>query len=188
MPLANPATHFGTVSRVLHWSVFVLFLYQFVGANVMTRLPRGAEVLGMDGNFFYNWHKSIGLSLLLLATVRIAWRRTVALPDWPASLTDVDRAIAHRLESALYWLMFLMPITGYLFVMAGGYGVKLFGVHDLDNPIGKQEWLAGWAQFAHVTLSYAIVIVVGWHVGLGLRKHVFERTGFLDRMLPFRRP
>ncbi len=187
MPLANPPTHFGTVSRVLHWSVFLLFVYQFVGANVMTRMSKGSEVLGMDGNFFYNWHKSIGLALLLLATVRIAWRRAATLPDWPESLSASERVISHRLETTLYWLMFLMPISGYVFVMAGGYGVKLFGIHDLDNPIGKQEALAAVARFTHVTLAYAVLVVVAWHVGLGIKKHVYDGTGFLNRMLPFRR-
>ena len=83
--------------------------------------------------------------------------------------------------------MFLMPVSGYLFVMAGGYGVKLFGVFDLPNPIGKVEWLAATSHFVHVVTSYVLVIVVGSHVGLGLKHHLFERDGFLNRMLPFRR-
>ena len=38
---------------------------------------------------------------------------------------------------------------------------------------------------AHIVISYVIVVVVSWHVGLGLKHHLFERDGFLRRMLPF---
>jgi cytochrome b561 len=99
----------------------------------------------------------------------------------------VERAISHRNETLLYGCMFLLPISGYLFVMAGGFGITLFGLHDLPNPIGKQEWLAAVARVAHSVVAYATVVVVAWHVGLGLKHHLFERDGFLNRMLPFSR-
>ena len=78
-----------------------------------------------------------------------------------------------------------MPVSGYLFVMAGDYGIKLFGWHELPNPIGKQEGLALVARIVHIVMGYVTVIVVAWHVGLGLKHQIFDRDRFLDRMLPF---
>ena len=69
--------------------------------------------------------------------------------------------------------------------MAGGYGVKLFGQFDLPNPIGKLEWLAATARVVHIMTAYALVIIAGSHAGLGLKHHIFDRDGFLRRMLPF---
>jgi len=185
--LKNTPTRYGFVTKLLHWSVFALIVYQFVGANLMGRLGRNGTVLGLNQDHFYNWHKSIGLVVLGVAVLRIAWRRTTPLPEWCPALTPAERAITQRLEAMLYALMFLLPVTGYLFVMAGGYGVRLFGVHDLPNPIGKQPVLALWAQGLHVLLTHALVVVAAWHVGLGLKKHVYEGTRFLYRMLPFTR-
>lgn len=185
--LKNTPARYGLVTKLLHWSVFALIVYQFVGANLMTRLGRSGTVMGLNQDHFYNWHKSIGLVILGVALARIAWRRTTPLPEWAAVLTPVERVISQRLEAWLYGLMFLLPITGYLFVMTGGYGVRLFGVVDLPNPIGKQPALAIWMQTAHVLLTYAAVVVASWHIGLGLKKHVFEGTRFLHRMLPFTR-
>ena len=187
MPLTNLPDRYGAVSKLLHWTVFVLFAYQFVGANIMTRLGRDARVLGMNGDFFYDWHKSIGLVLLGLAIARLIWRRTTPLPQWHPSLSEPERGIVHRLESWLYWLMFVLPVTGYLFVMAGGYGVKLFGITDLPNPIGKQPSWSGIVWTLHVLFAYVLLVVIAWHVGLVLKKHVFERTGLANRMLPFRK-
>jgi len=187
MPLKNTSTRYGSVTRFFHWSIFALFVYQFLGANIMTRLGRDATAFGMDGNFYYNWHKSIGLVLLVLAIARFIWRKTTPLPRWDPSLTKPERAISARLETWLYVLMFALPLSGFLYVMAGGYGIKLFGLLDLPNPIGKQPAWSGLVWTLHVVLAYAALIVIAWHVGLGIKKHVFEKSGLMNRMLPFRK-
>lgn len=187
MQLLNSPTGFGTASKFLHWAVFLLFTYEYVVANMMLRLKQGDTLLGFTQGTLYNWHKSIGLVLLLLALLRITWRRTVALPDWAPTLTPAERTMSGWTESVLYWCMFLMPVSGYLFVMAGGYGVKLFGIVDLPNLIGINETLASAARLVHVLTSYGIVLAVGLHVGSALRHHLLEGDGFLKRMLPFSR-
>lgn len=185
--LKNTPTRYGLVSKFLHWSVFLLIVYQFFGANIMSRLGRDGTLLGLNQDDFYNWHKSIGLMVLAVALLRITWRRTTPLPEWAQVLTPAERTISSRLEFWLYALMFLLPITGYLYVMTGGYGVKLFGRFDLPNPIGKHPTAAVWAQTAHVLLTYAAVVVASWHIGLGLKKHVYDGTRYVYRMLPFTR-
>ena len=43
MPLLNSTTHYGTVTRFFHWAVFLLFAYQYVVANIMTRIEQGKQ-------------------------------------------------------------------------------------------------------------------------------------------------
>lgn len=188
MPLKNSATDYGAVTRFLHWSIFFLFFYQYLSANIMTRLARDQTLFGLTQGHYYDWHKSIGLVLLGLVLARWLWRKATPLPDWAPMLSEAERTISHRNEVRLYWCMFLLPITGYLFVMAGGFGIKLFGEMALPNPIGKQAFLARLAQVAHIVTAYAALVFISWHVGLGLKHHLFERDGFLNRMLPFRKP
>lgn len=185
MPLKNTPTRYGAISKLFHWAVFLLFVHQFVGANLMTRIGRDATILGADQNFLYNWHKSLGLVVIFVALARVIWRRTTPLPDWCPDLTPAERAISHRLESLLYVLMFVLPVSGYLFVMFGGYGVKLFGVVDLPNPFGKSPTPALIAWISHIVLAYGAVVVIAWHVGLGLKKQCYDGVRFLRRMLPF---
>lgn len=188
MPLKNSATHYGSVTRFLHWAMVTLWVWQYLSAAIMTHLARDKTLLGLTQGDYYNWHKSIGLLLLLLAALRFLWRTTTPLPDWVPTLSPAEQAISHRTEMWLYGCMFLLPLTGYLFVMAGGFGVKLFGLYDLPNPIGKQGGLATAMLAAHIVVSYAAVVFIAWHVGLGLKHHLYDRDGFLNRMLPFRRP
>ena len=61
MPLLNSATHYGAITRFLHWAVFLLFAYQYLGANIMTRIASGKTVFWLTQDDYYNWHKSIGL-------------------------------------------------------------------------------------------------------------------------------
>ena len=188
MQLRNSTTHFGAISQLFHWSVAALFVFEYVVANLMLRIKAGETLLGITQGWLYNWHKSIGLILLLLALARIVWRKAAALPDWAPTLTPAERRTTAWLEKALYGCMILMPLSGYLFVMAGGFGVKLFGVYNLPNPIGEVAWLATASRLLHVLTSYGIVLALGAHLGLVLRHQLVLRDGLLRRMLPFGRP
>ena len=53
MPLRNTAHGYGAVTKCLHWSVYLLFLYQYLGANLMTRIGRDATVLGMGLSWWW---------------------------------------------------------------------------------------------------------------------------------------
>ncbi|MCP5157869.1 MAG: cytochrome b [Gammaproteobacteria bacterium] len=188
MPLKNSATHYGAVTRFLHWSVFMLFIWQYLSAAIMTHLAKDQTLLHLTQGDYYHWHKSIGLVLLALALARWIWRKTTPLPDWAPALSPAERTFSHWNEVRLYGCMFLLPISGYLFVMAGGFGVKLFGFYDLPNPIGKQGGLATIMMVTHIVLGYAAVVFIAWHTSIALKHHWFEQDGFLNRMLPFRRP
>ncbi|MBK8752615.1 MAG: cytochrome b [Candidatus Competibacteraceae bacterium] len=185
MQLTNSTTHYGAITRFLHWSVFLLLVHQYLGANLMTRIESGKTLFWLTQNSYYHGHKSIGLAVLVLVVLRFAWRKLTPLPDWAPTLTPAERTISHWNENLLYGCLLLMPVSGYLFVMAGDYGIKLFGGYDLPNPIGKQEGLAILARIVHIVIGYVTVIVVAWHVGLGLKHQIFDRDRFLDRMLPF---
>ena len=82
--------------------------------------------------------------------------------------------------------MFLMPVIGYLYVTAGGFGVTLFGAWDLPNPMGEWQLLATAAKWTHIAGSYALLLAVAGHVGLVLRHQLILKDGLLLRMLPGR--
>ena len=138
MALHNTSDGYGALTKSLHWLVVALFAFQFAAANIMLRLDDNATAMGMGQSTYYNWHKSIGLVALVVAVVRVLARRRGQLPDWAPTLSERERAFIHRAEQVLYAAMFVMPVSGFLYVMAGGYGVNLFGVWELPNPIGAR--------------------------------------------------
>ena len=68
--MKNSPTRYGVVTKILHWTVFVLILNQFVIALAMLNTPQGTTTAGFTHGTLYNWHKSIGLILLLVALAR----------------------------------------------------------------------------------------------------------------------
>jgi cytochrome b561 len=188
MALLNTEAGYGSLTKVCHWLVVALFAFQFAAANIMVRLESGGVFLGLSQDVYYNWHKSIGLAALVVAVVRLLVRRSGQLPPWAPTLSAAERRFIHRAEQALYAAMFVMPVSGFVYVMAGGYGVHLFGVVHLPNPIGAWPTLATAAKWTHIASAYALVAALAGHLGLVLWHTLVMRDGLLRRMLPRRDP
>jgi cytochrome b561 len=186
MPLHNSSSGYGTLTKALHWLVVALFAFQFAAAYTMLSLDGEVTAMGMCQSTYYNWHKSIGLVALLVAALRLLARRQGSLPDWAPTLSARERDFIHRAEQVLYAAMFVMPLSGFLYVMAGGYGVNMFGVWEMPNPIGSWPTLATAAKWTHVVSAYVLVATLAGHVGLVLWHTLVLRDGLLWRMLPRR--
>jgi cytochrome b561 len=186
MALTNSATRFGLVSRLFHWAIFLLFLNQYLTGILMMRLEQGHFVLGLDQGAYYNWHKSVGFTIIFLVLLRIVWRKTTRLPDWPATLADWEQTCMKWTERVLYLCMVVMPLSGYIFTLAGGFNFKWFGLIPLPQLIAKNATVATTAEFIHAGTAYVIVAAVALHLGLALKRHRVDADGFLHRMLPFR--
>jgi cytochrome b561 len=183
--LKNTAIRYGAITRSFHWIILVLFIYQYTVANMMLRIERDQTLLGFTQGTLFNWHKSVGLILLLLALLRLGWRKATNLPDWAPTLTRWERQAFHWIERILYTAMLLMPISGYVYTMAGGYGVRLFGIYALPNPFGKIEILAEIGKTLHIITAYMIVLTLVCHVGLVFKHQFVDKDKLLYRMLPF---
>jgi cytochrome b561 len=137
----------------------------------------------MSGDCLYNWHKSLGLAALALAMARLWSRRAGVLPPWAPGLSAFERRLIHRYEQALYAAMFVMPLSGFVYVMAGGYGVLLFGLWPLPDPIGEWKALAAAARVVHAAAAIILAAAIAIHAGLVLRHQFILRDGLLSRML-----
>ncbi|MGL4242824.1 MAG: cytochrome b [Beijerinckiaceae bacterium] len=183
MAWLNDGRSYGRLTKALHWIVVVLFALQLTGGLIMTRLPAGGSAFGVSGDGFYNWHKSLGLVALAIAVLRLWARRAGSLPPWAPTLSPREQALIHRYEQLFYAAMFVMPVSGFIYVMAGGYGVLLFGKWPLPNPIGEWKALAFVARWTHVLAAITLGLAIVAHVGLVLRHQIVMRDGLLRRML-----
>lgn len=118
---AAATARYGPVARALHWSTVAAMTCQFVIGYTMDADGRGrgrgrgrgggpgrGRGRGGDLDVFDNaWvtaHVALGLGILVLAVVRLWWRRRVGLPPWAPTLGTAERTLAHRTERALYTL------------------------------------------------------------------------------------
>lgn len=184
MSLLNSARGYGSITKTCHWLIAALFLFQYVAGLVMTRLAPTHTAFGFDQSAWYNWHKSLGLIALAVALIRLANRRLGELPPWAPTLSEREKSFIHRAEQLMYLAMLVMPISGFIYVMAGGYGVLLFGRWELPNPIGQWPLVASFGKIVHVISAIALAATVIGHVSLVLWHQLGQRDGLLWRMLP----
>ena len=184
MSLKNTKDGYGAFTKIFHWLIVILFAFQYTSANIMIRMGRDDTVVGLTQNNFYNWHKSLGLIALFIAVLRIINRQMGRLPNWAPTLSNGEKRFIHRAEQVLYLAMFIMPISGYIYVMSGNYGVQLFGVWKLANPIGKWDALASVAKWIHILSSFALLAAIIGHLSLVLRHQFILKDGLIKRMLP----
>ena len=182
--MLNSTGGYGALTKLFHWLIALLFAMQYVSAAIMLRTPAEATTLGLEQATYYNWHKSLGLVALLVTVARLVNRRAGALPPWAPTLTALEQMIIHRAEQLLYAAMLVMPLSGFLYVMAGGYGVRLFGVYDLPNPVGAAPMVAAVAHLVHVASAILLVLPLGTHLGLVLGHHFGLKDRLIARMLP----
>jgi cytochrome b561 len=146
----------------------------------MTDLPLGPAKLKI-----YALHKSIGLTLLGLAILRVLWRlgeRRPALPPMPAWQARAAGG-AHLL---LYGLMFLIPLSGWLFNSASGFPLQWFHLVNLPALTGSDPQLKAMAKAVHETGVAVLIGVVALHALAALKHHFIDKDATLRLMLPSR--
>jgi cytochrome b561 len=183
--LKNSDARYGLVTKSFHWLVFLLILKQFALATVMLTMPAGETIFGYTQGAIYEWHKSIGLLVLLVVLLRFIWRKATPLPEWAPNLSGSEKRAIHIIERGLYLCMLLMPVSGFLFVMTGGFGVKLFNVWDLPRLVPEQSVVARVAQLTHAATATGLVAMLIAHWTVTFRHEARHADGYVQRMLPF---
>lgn len=171
------AMRYSTPAIVLHWLIALLIFVAFPLGLYMADLPLSPEKLKL-----FSYHKWIGVTVFMLAELRVVWRLTHTPPPLPASVASWQRrasAVAHGL---LYLLILVIPISGWLMSSAKGVQTVWFGVLPLPDLIGKDKALGHLLEEVHETLNYTLLALVVLHVAGALQHHFIERQPFLQRM------
>jgi cytochrome b561 len=180
MPTANSPTRYTVVAQSLHWIIAALIVTQFALAWMADDLPLGMHKLALLAR-----HKSFGMTVLMLAVVRVAWRVANPPPALPAGMTPVEHALAKVTHAAFYVLLFAMPLTGWMMSSAKNYSVSWFGLFTWPDLIGQSEAAFGFLKSTHDYLSDALFAIVVLHVLAALKHHFWNKDDVLLRMLPF---
>lgn len=177
--LRNDQHRYGLLAQGLHWLSAGLMLVMLPLGFYMADLPLGQQKFDL-----YQFHKSLGLTVLLITLVRIGWRVASPPPAMPASMAGWERAAAHATHVGLYVLLIAQPLVGFLHSNAANFPIVWWGVVPLPALIGANEPLAEVLVSLHAVFGIAFVAVLGLHIGAALGHHLIKRDDVLRRMLP----
>src|SRR3954471_13742612 len=126
MPFRNTKSSWGSLSKALHWIIVLLIINQWLIAEPAASLPKGPRLIAALG-----WHKSFGITILLLAVLRLLWRWMNPVPELAAETRPWERALARLSHGLLYGLIFVLPLSGWMMSSARSFPVSWFGLLQL---------------------------------------------------------
>ena len=167
-------------ARLLHWSMAVLILATIPIGLLMTQegLARALQ------NSLYIFHKNVGVLLLILVLLRLVYRARRQPPPLPASVPDWQHRIAGLSHLALYALLVIMPVAGYIRVRAGGFPIEVLDAMGVPGFVPRSDALAETAQTIHYFGGLALMALVALHIGAALHHAVIRKDGVFSRIWP----
>jgi cytochrome b561 len=183
---------------ILHWLIGALIVFMFLLGWYMTELPKDADkVMSFDlfdlgiaqwnvaqemspRTFYFNLHKSLGVTILALVLFRIYWRLSHRPPALLSSLKAWERKLAACGHHSLYLLMVLIPVAGIIMSLYSKYGLQWFGIKLLEG-LDNKDLRETFAE-VHELLGTAMLVVLAVHVLGALKHRLIDKDDTMKRM------
>ncbi|MBA4490335.1 cytochrome b/b6 domain-containing protein [Paracoccus sp. S1E-3] len=182
MQIMDNSTHYGSVSRFLHWSIAALVTWQLLGMVAKRLLGRESLLTStIAGN-----HTEVGALLFLLVWLRFGWmllnrRRRPAYPAGPLGLA------ARAAHGAMYALLLFVPTVAVLRAIGNTRAFAPFGIElSPARPEGAEITALTDLAFLHGEAAWLLALLIAGHIAMALFHGMVKRDGTLEKMT--RRP
>ncbi len=167
--------------QVIHW----LMALMIIGMMIVGWIAASLSFSPLKVELFF-WHKSVGILLLGLVIVRIVWRLFERRPAWPAAMPIWERWAARTAHTALYGLMIVTPLSGWVINSAAKIPFKVFGIWTLPSIVSPDEAIQTLAEQIHLGCFILFAAVLALHTAAAVRHHFFLKDNVLEGMTPVR--
>lgn len=181
MRLKNDEYRYGVIAQIFHWVIVGLIVTQFAVALKAKGLPRGIELINTLA-----LHKSIGMTVLMLAILRLVWRWMNPVPVEPLTAPKWQQVAARVSHIGLYALLFVIPLFGWIASSARNFSVSYFGWFTFPNLVEPNQAIFELFQSVHRALAWTLFALALLHIAAALKHHFFDRDNVLRRMLPMK--
>ena len=186
------------VAIFLHWLIAIAIFFMFYLGWFMEALPKeGGKSLSYDlfdwgiytweltketspRSFYFNLHKSIGLTIFTLIIFRIIWRLINRPPNLLETMKPWEKKLANAAHYGLYLLMFLIPLSGMIMSIGSKYGIKWFGIKIISG-IDNSRLREVFYEF-HLIFGILFLSILFFHISGALKHAIIDKDGTLRRM------
>lgn len=192
-----PSNRYGAVAVVLHWAIAAAVL-----ANLLCGWWMGGALqdpaLESRAIAAFQLHKSLGLTVLALSLLRLAWRLAHAPPPLPPGMKAWEVVASRLVHGVFYLLMVALPLSGWLYVSAQWRNdaplevpTVWFGLFRVPHLLGLDQAapefrreFAGGAFVTHAVLAWTLAGLFVVHVAAALKHQFFDRDALISRIKP----
>lgn len=183
--MSGEAKRYNAIAILLHWVIFVLLVVTVAIGWRAEDLDKAARLQAMQ------FHKSFGLTILLLSVFRLVWRHINPPPAPPSNMSARDLLIMKLTHIAFYGLMIGIPLLGWLLISTSSYKfpTMFWGLFEWPafplSELGFSKALHEIAEFLHSKFVWLGIVLMVLHVAAALKHQFVDKDGILGRMIPF---
>ena len=170
----EPTAGYDLTARLFHWLTALLVLVQ---------IPLGILVTNFDLGGLYNLHKSMGVLILIVVIGRLLWRMTHRPPPLSSDIPAIQRLAAHAVHWALYALLIIQPVVGWIATSAYPAPIPFFGLFEMPPIWWADRSLSERLFVVHLGAGIAMAGLLAAHIGAALFHHFVRKDTVLNRMI-----
>lgn len=182
MALHSTDLRWGTLAKLFHWVMALGILGAAAFGFWLSDQPRNPATFKL-----YALHKSVGITLLGLAVLRLVWRAFDARP-LHAPGPGWQRLAATSTHYAIYGLMFAVPLAGWALNSAANFPLQWFGLVNLPAIVPADKVAKELYEELHELGAIALLVLAAIHVAAAWKHHLVDKDNTLKAMIPFGKP
>lgn len=183
MHISEGVATYGLWGRRLHWISAALVLTMLIaGQRFQLNLPDEERLFSLAA------HSTLGISLIVVMVVRVAYRILNPPPPLPSTMPVLQRLLSSTVHGALYGLLFVVPVLGLIAASASPFPVQpayLFNLTELLGAPDEGRFLM--LRRYHELSTWALAGLAFLHIKAALMHQYVWKDGVLNRMWVGRR-
>lgn len=167
----NSQNAYGVFTKTLHWliavSVVIMLVLGFWHHSISNAMPI---------------HKVLGLFVLALMLVRIMLIHINPGPKLPKGVSFFEQLLSIITKYSLYFVLLILPITGWIFTSVEHKAPELFGV-IIPMPWFHDAALKIPFKSMHKLFAWVLLVLIVIHL-IGVFKHqIRDKIKIINRMM-----
>ena len=184
--LVNTKARYGAIAQFFHWTTALLVLVLLVLGVVMSRIPASSSEQIADKVWLYSLHKTLGMTVLSLAVLRIVWALVSTKPAPVHPERKMETLAAETVHWLLYGCIILVPLSGYVHHLASVGFAPVWGPFPINLAVvPKSLELSKQVGFFHFLLAILMAGSIGLHIAGALKHVVIDKDNTVQRMVPY---
>lgn len=181
---------YSPIGVAFHWVMAALMIYQLGNGWYLSWQPAGG-----DKYMGYQAHTQVGLTIMVLGTLRFFWQSQLGGPENVEADSFTGRA-SRLLQGWFYFSFFALPISGWVMwsTLPSDLPLSIAGVIPFPNlPFDQlserlQFSLMQGAASVHFWIVCLTALVIPGHAGAAVLHYVIKRDRVLPSMLDLNGP